>query len=314
MKVLVRVPATTANLGPGFDCLGLALSIRNTLAFEDSQDGLRVEWRNCAAAGGIDPAPSDPAHLPSLRHNLVLRAMDAGFEKARVRPPRLKVRITNCIPIGRGLGSSAAAIVGGLVAANAWCGGRLSQDELLALAARLEGHPDNVSAALLGGLTISVMEGDRVITRRLSPPPRWRAVLFIPVQRLSTRLARSVLPRRVPRADAIFNIGRTPLLVQAFAKADAGLLDLAMQDALHQPYRAALIPGMAELFEAARRAGACGAALSGAGPTLLALTENAEQAERVRRAFERGARALGIAGRPCIARLSPHGAEARVVP
>ncbi|MGB8645048.1 MAG: homoserine kinase [Anaerolineae bacterium] len=311
MKIIVHVPATTANLGPGFDCLGLALQIWNTITLEESAAGEQVVWRDCPPSRRVDPSPFDAACLPPPGQNLILKAMHIAWAAARVRPPALRVSITNCIPISRGLGSSAAAIVGGLVAANAWGGNKLSSDRLLELATEMEGHPDNASAALFGGLTISATDGPRVTTQRLVPPRAWRAVLFVPAYELVTRRARAVLPRRIPRADAIFNIGRAALLVHAFGTGDPDALNLAMQDALHQPYRARLVPGMFELFEAAQKAGACGVALSGAGPALIAFAQDAIQAEGVRAAFAKRARALGIAGAAHMTGLSARGAYVR---
>ncbi len=308
MKITVRVPATTANLGPGFDCLGLALQVWNTVTLEESEQN-EVEWRPCPRAFRLDPVPFDAARLPGPNGNLVFKAIGLYLSRASIQPSPFRLTLTDCIPIGRGLGSSAAAIVGGLVAANAWSGKGLSVEQLLTLATEIEGHPDNVSAALYGGLTISASDGPRIIARQLAPPRPWRAVIFVPVQRLSTRLARSVLPRRVPRADAIFNVGRTALLVRAFATGDPEVLDFAMHDALHQPYRARLIPWMQELFAAAREAGACGTALSGAGPTLIAFVENADKAEGVRRAFAERAGALNVAGAAHVVGLSARGAH-----
>ncbi len=307
MKITVHVPATTANLGPGFDCLGLALKIWNTIALEESVE-TAVEWRDCPPAQRVDPTPFDSSGLPPPCENLAVQAVDRVLSELRAPSRHFKVTLTNCIPISRGLGSSAAAIVGGLVAANVWCGGRLPTERLLELATEMEGHPDNASAALLGGFTVSVMDGPRVVTRRISPPRAWRAILFVPAYELVTRRARAVLPRRIPRADAIFNIGRAGLIVRAFATGDPYALNVATQDAMHQPYRARLVPGMEELFEAARRAGACGAALSGAGPSLIAFTENEGRAEGVRRAWERQARTRGISAVVPVVGLSPRGA------
>ncbi len=311
MKLIVRVPATTANLGPGFDSLGLALDIWNTITVRESTGGDQVEWRECPPAQRVDPASFDREHLPAPRDNLVLSAMEIAFTQAKAKLPNFQVTITNCIPIGRGLGSSAAAIIGGLVVANTWSGSTLSSDQLLALATEIEGHPDNVSAALVGGLTISVVDELRIITQRLTPPRAWRAVLFVPAERLTTRVARAVLPRRVSRADAIFNISRAALLVHAFATANPRALDVATRDALHQPYRERLIPFMPELFAAARQAGACGVALSGAGPTLVAFVENENKAEQVRAAFAQRAQALSVAGAACVTGLSGRGAHTR---
>lgn len=296
MKLTVNVPATTANLGPGFDCLGLALDIWNTIVVESSDSALEVRVR------GADE------NLPRNADNVTVQAMAELFQELDKPFPNLRVTMTNRIPIGRGFGSSAAAIVGGLVAANEWCGGKLPREKLLVLASRMEGHPDNVSAALYGGLTIVVAVDGAPVAARMDPPRGWRAVLFVPAQTLSTKFARKVLPRRVSRADAVFNIGRAALLVHAFAENDAEELRIATADRLHQPYREALVPGMRELLEAATDAGACGAALSGAGPSLIAIAENRASAQKIARAFQRRASALRLKGETRIARLSARGA------
>jgi homoserine kinase len=238
---------------------------------------------------------------------LVVRAMRELFQHLGTSLPPLRVSTTNRIPMGRGLGSSAAAIVGGLVAANAWAGNPLSRDELLALATQIEGHPDNVSAALLGGLTIVVADGARLVAVHQPPPRRWRAVLFIPEQALSTKFARKILPARLSRADAVYNIGRAALLVHALASGDAELLKVATSDRLHQPYRARLVPGMLELFEAALQAGALGVALSGAGPSLIAFANR--NPKSIATAFEQRARELQIPGSTRAVGLSAQGAR-----
>jgi homoserine kinase len=299
MKIIVRVPATTANLGPGFDCLGLALQIWNTIVVEESPNAPEVRLRGHSES------------LASDRSNLALRGMEEVFRGARMRFPNMRVTMTNRIPIGRGLGSSAAAIAGGVVAANAWAGEKFSRDKLLALATELEGHPDNVSAALLGGLTIVIREGENTFAARVRPPRGWRAILFIPGHTLSTKFAREILPQHIAREDAIYNIGRAALLVCSFAAGDVRGLDLATGDRLHEPYRARLVPGMDELCQAARRAGAHGVALSGAGPSMVAFAATEQDAVRIARAFERCARELKIVGAARIVGLSARGAYAR---
>jgi homoserine kinase len=299
MKIIVRVPATTANLGPGFDCLGLALQVWNTIVVEESPHATEVRLRG---------------HLENLapdRSNLVLLAMGEVFQRARVRFPKARVTMANRIPIGRGLGSSAAAIVGGMVAANTWAGEKFSLEKLLALATEMEGHPDNVSAALLGGLTIVIREGANTFAAQVRPPRGWRGVLFIPEHTLSTKFAREILPKHIAREDAIYNIGRAALLVRAFSTGDVRGLDLATGDRLHEPYRAQLVPGMDEMCRAAHRAGAHGVALSGAGPSMVAFAATDEGAARIARAFQRCARELKIAGAARVVGLSARGAYAR---
>ncbi len=303
MKISVRVPATTANLGPGFDCLGLALQVWNTITITESPGGAELHWRKHTR--------SSPHDLPPGATNLVLHAMNEFFQRVQLPLPRVRVTTTNCIPIGRGLGSSAAAIVGGLVAANAWAGNKLTTQQLLELATEIEGHPDNVSAALLGGLTIAIREDANVFAVNVRPPRGWRAVVFIPAQELSTQFARTVLPQRITREDAIYNIGRVALLIRAFAQGDASSLDLATGDRLHEPYRAPLVPGMDEFSQSARDAGAHGVALSGAGPSMIAFAANSETASRVARAFEQCARSLQLGGEVRVVGLSARGAYIR---
>jgi homoserine kinase len=285
-RVAVRVPATTANLGPGFDALGLALTLYNRLEVERIPTGLEIEIRGEGAG-----------RLPTHETNLSYRAFRRVFEwhGAPVPPVRMVSEIH--VPLSRGLGSSAAAVVGGLVAGNALAGRSLSPDELLHLATAMEGHPDNVAPALFGGFTAACLAENGVAWARLEPPSDLRAVLVIPEREVPTAQARAVLPEVVPRRDAVLNVGRTALLVAAFATGELALLRSAMRDCLHEPYRAALIPGMPAALDAAREAGALGAALSGAGSTLLALATDQ---------FE----AIGAAMR---AALAAHGLESRVL-
>ena len=187
------------------------------------------------------------------------------------------IRMTNHIPLSRGLGSSAAAIVAGLKAANALLGNRFSRRELLQMATNIEGHPDNVAPAIFGGFTISVVTRGRVECFSLMPRMPLKLVVAVPEFPLSTRLARSVLPEQVKMKDAVFNVSRAALLVAALTKGQPRFLRNAFADALHQPYREKLIPGMKDVFRAACRAGALGASISGAGPCLIAYTlENEE--------------------------------------
>ena len=260
--VSVRVPATSANLGPGFDALGLALAWYDEVAARVTEQGVAVEVRG----EGAGELPTDDRHL-------VVRAMYAAFDALGGRPPGLALRCHNRIPQARGLGSSSAAAVAGLVAARALVRGgtqRLDDAALLRLAYRFEGHPDNVAPCLLGGLTIAWTAGDEVRVARLTPAPDLRPVVFVPPQRGETRAARAALPAAVPHADAAHSAGRAALLVHALTSAPGQLFD-ATEDRLHQPYRAAGMPGSAELLRRLRAAGVA-AVISGAGPSVLALT------------------------------------------
>jgi homoserine kinase len=283
MRVLVRVPATSANLGPGFDALGLALGLHNEVILEEA-DRISVGVEG-EGAGRLD----DDAK------NVVARGVALGFEVAG-RPFRgARLRCVNRIPLSRGLGSSAAAWVGGLVAANAVLGEPLDRDALVTAAAQAEGHPDNVAAAVLGGLTVSCADGARVIAVSLPVPREIVWVVLVPETESSTREARAVLPDSVPRADAVFNVQRVSLLLAGLGGGRPDLLDLAMQDRLHQPYRQRLFPWMEAVADAGRRAGALGCVLSGAGPSMLAAVRG--RGDDVARAMERALREAGIKGR-----------------
>ena len=227
--------------------------------------------------------------LPTNSRNLVLRSVQRVFERAGVQLPGIQLTLSNTIPLSRGLGSSSAAIIGGLVAANTLLDKPFSSEVLLSLATELEGHPDNVAPALYGGFTISVMQGEQVTCLRLPLPPELKLVVCIPDFRLSTHKARQAIPAMVPHKDAIFNVSRTALLVGALTSGNLSFLAQALEDRLHQPYRSSLIPGMNEVFSAGINAGALGVAISGAGPSLMAYTvENGEQVGKaMTEAFER---------------------------
>jgi homoserine kinase len=262
--VLVRTPATSANLGPGFDALGLALSLHDAVRVQVIGTGLRIE----VSGVGEQTARYGENHL-------VVRAMRAAFDVLGGQPPGLFLSCENAIPHGFGLGSSAAAIVAGVLAARALCGEsgatRLADRAVLQLAAELEGHADNVAACLAGGLTIA-WNADSVRSLRLDPAPGLTPVLCVPAVPLATEAARKVLPATVPHVDAASNAARAALLVAALTRpvTDAGLLLDATVDLLHQPYRADAMPATAELVAELRKAGVP-AVVSGAGPAVLAL-------------------------------------------
>lgn len=296
-EVRVRVPATTANLGPGFDCLGMALAIYNTITLRVTTGGLNVRIEGEGAE-----------NLRWGEENRVLRAVRAAFQDAEQRLPGLSIELDNHIPLGRGLGSSAAATVGGLVAGNALCGDAIPTERLLRLATQLEGHPDNVAPALLGGLVIAVQEDERLVYERMDPPSDLSAALFVPDFSMPTAEARRVLPSQISRADAVYNIGRTALLVAAFARGHYDLLDISTRDRLHQPYREAIFPAMPALFAAAREAGALGVFLSGAGSTVIALCVKDTQA--IADAMADAGRKLDVPGRSIAASLVSEGTRA----
>jgi homoserine kinase len=268
--VRVQVPATSANLGPGFDALGLALALHDRVEAEVTSGGLAIE----VTGHGADTAAAGEGHL-------AVRAMRAGFAALGGQPPGIALRCTNIIPHGRGLGSSAAAICSGLLAARGLViGGKtaLPDDTLFRLAAELEGHPDNVAACLAGGITIAWTPGPGALGAAggagpqmlpLPVPAGLRAMLCVPPFPLATQAARQALPAAIPHADAVANAARSALLVAALTGA-AEVLFAATEDFLHQPYRAAVMPDTAELVARLRRAGLA-AVVSGAGPAVLVL-------------------------------------------
>lgn len=281
-RVRVRVPASSANLGPGFDALGLALSLYNDVNLEEDE----------SVSVSIEGLGAD--RLPRNDRNVVVRGARALFELTG-RPFRgIRATLVNRIPPSRGLGSSAAAWLGGIVGANALLGAPLSRTELLQLAARQEGHPDNVAAALLGGLTVACWAGEEVVAASLPVPLDLEWVVLIPEVEGSTGDARAVLPRTVSREDAVFNVGRACLLIGGLLGGRADLLAVAMEDRLHQPYRRSLFPWMDAVTRAALSAGAVGCVLSGAGPSLLAVARDG--GERVSKAMESALRQAGIEG------------------
>jgi len=340
--VEVRVPASTANLGPGFDAVGMALELFNV-----------VRMSTTTTTGLEITVLGDSRDLPLDWTNLVARSAAALFEEVGMSVPGLRIHVQQRIPVSRGLGSSAAAIVAGLLAANALAGSPLSGDELFQLATEIEGHPDNVAAALFGGFVVSVRgfasgtsamadaatgdrhqaagagahvsadaaveaaaqaraaagppPGDRYLRcLKLDVPKSLYAVLAIPDFQVPTELARRVLPSSVSLADAVHNISRTALLVASIASGRFELLADAMEDRLHQPYRADLTPGLADVLAAAREAGALGAALSGSGPSVLALAAGDPHA--VAAAMAAAFAAHGVACRTVITRASSRGA------
>ncbi len=268
--VRVKAPATTANMGPGYDCLGMALDVWNTIEIEVLDSGEPV----------VEVTGEGAGELGTGRDNLVYRSMEFLFQDAEQEMPLVRIRCDNAIPLARGMGSSAAAIAGGLVAANAICSQDYTPNDLLEMAATIEGHPDNVAAAVLGGMQLVISdkteEGSRLYTVPINVPPGLHAVVFVPQVRITTEDARAVLPEKVTVADAVHNMGRVGLLVASMATNHPEYLAIATQDLLHQPYRQPLFPAMKVIFKAALDAGALGVFLSGSGSTVLALTQGRE--------------------------------------
>ena len=268
--VRVKAPATTANMGPGYDCLGMALDVWNIIEVEVLDSGEPV----------VEVTGEGAGELGTGRDNLVYRSMEFLFQDAGQEMPLVRIRCDNAIPLARGMGSSAAAIAGGLVAANAICSQDYTPNDLLEMAATIEGHPDNVAAAILGGMQLVISdkteEGSRLYAVSINVPPELRAVVFVPQVRIATEDARAVLPEKITVADAVHNMGRIGLLVASMTTNHPEYLAIATQDLLHQPYRQPLFPAMKVIFKAALDAGALGVFLSGSGSTVLALTQGRE--------------------------------------
>jgi len=265
----VRVPATSANLGPGYDTFGLALSLYDEIVVRVGEDGLDLD----VAGEGSEKVRKDA-------RNLVVKAMNTGFDRMGGRPRGLEVRCLNRVPHGRGLGSSSAAIVGGLAAARALTVGgdeRLDDERLLAVATEMEGHPDNVAATVYGGFTMAWIDGGEVGVLRAQPHPDLLPVAFIPGTELRTAKARKALPASVPHGDAALNSSRAALLSHAITERP-DLLMVATEDFLHQEYRRPVMPRSLALVDELRASGVP-AVVSGAGPTVLALTNRATAAE-----------------------------------
>ncbi|MEE9325268.1 MAG: homoserine kinase [Dehalococcoidia bacterium] len=294
-KVIVRVPATAANMGPGFDCLGMALDIFNTVTVERSQNF------HIAVSGQGD------GQLSLGEDNMVYRGIGIAYKEIGMGIPTLSLLCHNDIPLLRGLGSSAAALVGGIVAGNALCGDPLSPERVLQLATTIEGHPDNIASALYGGCQIVVRDGERLIATSLPLPPDLKALLYIPDFPMPTQEARSILPDHVSRSDAIYNVSRAALLANALATGQLEHLKLATQDVLHQPARQTLFPAMRELFEASLNAGALGVFLSGGGSTVLALAKTNEDA--ILRAMAEAGDRAGLKGTTRMAHPTVEGAS-----
>lgn len=270
-KVTVTVPASTSNLGPGFDALGLALDWRNEVVFEQ-HPGPTEELQVSVEGEGA-------GSLPQGEDNLIARA--ASSILAGRRMGRLVIRCTNAVPLARGLGSSAAAAVAGVAGANALIGSPLSARDIFQYAAVLEGHPDNAASAALGGLTVSIKEGRDWKPHALKVHPDLRVIVCVPEFELKTSEARAALPNEVLREAAVENISRAALLVSALEHGDWNKLAAAVEDRLHQPYRAALIPGFGTVLRAAMSAKARGAFLSGAGPSIAAFAAASDPTEAI---------------------------------
>ena len=306
-RVAVEVPASAANLGAGYDCVGLALALTNKVEVE-VRGWSRGEIELTVDGEGQDELTED-------RDNRFVRGVEAALRAARGELPDgvgWRIEMHNQIPLARGLGSSAAATVGGLLAGNALLGDPLSSADVLRLATELEGHPDNAAAALLGGFVVSASTPDGVEAIRFDAPRDLRAVLFIPDLRLPTGEMRDVLPATVPFEDAAANLAAVAIGVAGLAKGRFDLLGRLTVDRLHEPYRAAIFPALPQLVDAARGAGALGACLSGAGSAVLAFADSLTAISRIEGAFAAAAADTDLTGRVLV--VAPRNAGAKVKP
>lgn len=294
-SVTVRAPATTANLGPGFDSIGMALDMWNDLTVT------RGKFSVSTTGEGADLLPQDT-------RNLVVTGLEAVFNHIGEPIPALQYECTNRIPYARGMGSSSAAIVSGLVAGSVISGANLANEDLTILAADIEGHPDNVAPAIYGGCTVGVRNGtDKWVVDQVNLPEDLHAVLFVPDMLTNTHESRAVLPDQISRTDAVFNIGRAALLVNALSSGRLELLKYATDDRLHQPHRTQAFKAMPHLIKSALKGGAHGAFLSGAGPSVLALATGREVT--ISYEMSETARTFGVDGKPMIMAIAHEGAS-----
>jgi homoserine kinase len=287
-RITVRAPATTANLGPGFDCLGMALDL----------------WAEVVVSAAEEPLPPPGPPLGGM----VVEAAQRLFSHVGKPPPAgLTAEYTQGIPVARGLGASAVARAAGLLAANVLLGEPLEREEILALGSELEGHADNMAPVLFGGLQVAVREGEAVFHAGLLAPEGLKAVLFVPDMKMPTQESRQALPDFLSREDAVYNIGRAALVVAALASGRLDLLGVATRDRLHQPGRARIFPAMEAIFRAARQAGALGVFLSGGGSAVLAFASRGEQ--EIAQAMAAAGAGEGATGHTIVTAPSNEGAQ-----
>lgn len=298
MHLTVRIPATTANLGPGFDCLGLALDLWNEIELETSGDHLIFQIEG-----------EGQNNLPQNEHNAIFSAMNAYASLHQTTLPNgLHIHCRNQIPVSSGLGSSAAAVVAGGMLANTLLGLPFDPVEMLEFATQIEGHPDNAAPCILGGLTAAMLVDGNVISRSLPVEPL-PLCLTLPDFHLPTSQARAAIPLQVPVGDAVFNISRSVMTVEALRTGDLDVLSLAMQDRIHQPYRLKLIPGAREALAAAQASGAVAGVLSGAGPSLLAVGRTENDLHQITTAMEAAFHKAGLTCRSFFPQISFTGAQ-----
>ncbi|MCI1477559.1 MAG: homoserine kinase [Clostridium beijerinckii] len=261
--ITVRVPATSANMGPGFDTLGIALNLYNDFGFREIEDGLK-----------FNGMPEEFCN----EENIIYKAMKYCFDKAGYKIKGLEIsEIKQDVPVSRGLGSSSTCIVGGLVGANEILGKKFSEEELLEMAVEIEGHPDNVAPALLGGMVVAIFDENKTYYDKIDVKNGIKFISIIPNFRLSTEEARKVLPKEISLKDGVYNVSRAALMVACFSSGKYELLRYACKDAFHQNYRSKLIPGFEEVYNKSYELGALACYLSGAGPTIMAIIDEKDE-------------------------------------
>ena len=268
MKVSVKTPATIANIGQGFDSFGLALPLYNIVTVEETVlPGTGIEINIINEKNN----ENDLIDIPTDKNNIVYKAIELLYNFIGQNPNELKITIKTQIPISRGLGSSASVIVGGLIAANELLGHPADEKVLLSIATEIEGHPDNITPAFVGGMTMASWEEDgSVIYRKLPWNDDWKLMICMPDYELNTEISRSVLPKEIPLSDAVYNLKRSAMFVEALYTKDEELLKLSLKDKIHQPYRQKLVPGMTEIMDNLKHTnGVIGTVLCGAGPSIL---------------------------------------------
>jgi homoserine kinase len=300
--VTVAVPATTANLGPGFDCLALTLDLWNEVSVSLEDEGLHISVEG-----------EGSGYLPSDDSNPIVRAALDLLEERTARPRGLRIACRNRVPPASGLGSSATAVLAGLIAANSLLGGPLTNDELMARAVRQEGHPDNVAAALYGGLVVVVESKGDYLVRRFDVP-RTHVAVIVPAVSASTRQSRESLPETVSLTDAVHNLGRATLVVEALRTGDLALLGRVMDDRLHQPARLGLIPGAVAALAAGREGGTGAVALSGSGPSLIAFAPSRATAAAAGEAMAEALRAAETDSRVLVMTTTTRSARLEGIP
>lgn len=287
-KIKINVPATSANCGPGYDTLGLACTLYNELTFEllDAENLL------------LEVTGEGSKYLKASYDNLTFKSFFSVWNKAtNNKPTGLKVIMHNRIPMSRGLGSSSSAIVAGVYAANVLSGNKFTKDDLLNFATSIEGHPDNVAPAIYGGFTISYMQDGKAHSLCIKPSKPLKFIAVVPDKKLATSLARKAIPETISHKDAVFNVSRASLLIGALMSGQYEFLPNALEDKLHQPFRAHLIPGLQNVFDAAVKAGAYNAIISGAGSTVMAYADIDADHEAIAKAMCQKFANVGISTR-----------------